>query len=99
MSDGPVPAGAVTGLLAAWTAGDRSALDRLLPSTSQTRWLNRAQLFGIAAQPMRRILIDHARKHAYAKRCGGAPRAPLDEARVVSAMGGRIHPLRRSVAE
>src|SRR5215204_6173613 len=35
------------------------------------RWQNRAHFFGIAAQLMRRILIDHARSHHYAKRGGG----------------------------
>lgn len=34
-------------------------------------WLNRAQFFGVASQLMRRILIDHAREHAAAKRPGG----------------------------
>ena len=34
-------------------------------------WLNRAQFFGVAAQIMRRILIDHAREHEAAKRPGG----------------------------
>lgn len=48
------------------------------------RWQNRAHFFGIAARMMRRILIDHARKLAYAKRGGGAPRVPLDEACIVS---------------
>ena len=40
----------------------------------QVRWQNRAHFFGIAAQLMRRILIDHARRHQYAKRGGGGPR-------------------------
>jgi RNA polymerase sigma factor (TIGR02999 family) len=31
MSDGPAPPGEVTGLLAAWSGGDKAALDRLLP--------------------------------------------------------------------
>lgn len=46
----------------------------------QVRWQNRAHFFGIAAQLMRRILIDHARKHQYQKRGGGAVRVLLDEA-------------------
>ncbi len=29
----------------------------------QARWQNRAQFFGVAAQLMRRILVDHARRH------------------------------------
>src|SRR5687768_15861036 len=98
----------MTRLLAAWSDGDRSALDKLAPlvyeelrrlahahmrreradHTLQTtalvneaylrlvdqravRWQNRAHFFAIAAQMMRRILIDHARKRAYAKRGGG----------------------------
>jgi len=97
----------VTQLLAAWSEGDSSALDKLLPlvdeelhqlahgymrrernnHTLQTtalvneayiklvdqkvRWQNRAHFFGIAAQIMRRILVDHARKHLGPKRGGG----------------------------
>lgn len=33
-------------------------------------WQNRAQFFGVAAQLMRRILIDHARRHRASKRGG-----------------------------
>ena len=33
-------------------------------------WQNRAQFFGVAAQIMRRILVDHARAHYSAKRGG-----------------------------
>ena len=47
------------------------------------RWQNRAHFFGIAAQMMRRILIDHARKVRNEKRGGGAAKVPLDEACVV----------------
>ncbi|HEX4952659.1 MAG TPA: sigma-70 family RNA polymerase sigma factor [Thermoanaerobaculia bacterium] len=109
--------GSVTGLLLAWSQGDRAALDRLVPlverelqllahrylrrerpgHTLQTtalvneaylrlvdqrevRWQSRAHFFGIAAQMMRRILIDHARKIAYVKRGGGARKVSLDEA-------------------
>ena len=46
----------------------------------RVRWQNRAHFLGIAAQLMRRILIDHARKHHYAKRGGGAVKVSLDEA-------------------
>ncbi len=104
-------------LLAAWSDGDREALDRLLPLVErelhrlahqymsrerpdhtlqttalvneaymklvdQTRvqWRNRAHFFAIAAQTMRRILIDHARRRRYDKRGGGARPLPLDEA-------------------
>jgi RNA polymerase sigma factor (TIGR02999 family) len=47
-------------------------------------WENRAHFFGISAQIMRRILIDHARRYDYAKRGGGAQRVSLDEAAVVA---------------
>src|SRR5882672_9094649 len=110
----------VTELLAAWSDGDHSALDKLLPlvegelhrlahrymsheregHTLQTtalvneaylklidqrnvRWQNRAHFFGIAAQIMRRILIDHARRHLGAQRGGGLTIA-LDDVAVIS---------------
>lgn len=47
-------------------------------------WQNRAHFFGITAQLMRRILLDHARGHARVKRGGAARIVPLDEAAVVS---------------
>lgn len=34
------------------------------------QWQNRAQFYGVAAQLMRRILVDHARQHQAAKRGG-----------------------------
>src|SRR5262245_26202197 len=49
------------------------------------QWRNRAHFFGIAAQLMRRILIDHARSHHYAKRGAGALEVSLDEAAAVTA--------------
>lgn len=36
----------------------------------KARWQNRAQFFGVAAQLMRRILVDHARVHQAQKRGG-----------------------------
>jgi RNA polymerase sigma-70 factor, ECF subfamily len=48
------------------------------------QWANRAHFFAIAAQIMRRILIDYARRYEYAKRGGGAQRVSLEEAAVVS---------------
>lgn len=54
-----------------------------LVDQKRTQWRNRAHFFGIAASLMRRILIDHARRIAYAKRGGGAPHVALDEACVV----------------
>lgn len=48
------------------------------------KWQNRAHFFGIAAQMMRRILVDYARQRRYAKRGGGAQQISLDEELVVS---------------
>ena len=44
----------------------------------QPQWQNRAHFFGVAAQLMRHILVDHARNRAAAKRGAGAPRLTLD---------------------
>jgi len=44
------------------------------------RWQNRAQFFGVAAQLMRRILVDHARAHVAAKRGGGVSPVTLMDA-------------------
>jgi RNA polymerase sigma factor (TIGR02999 family) len=41
-------------------------------------WQNRAHFFGIAAQLMRRILVDHARRDGRAKRGGGATHLSLE---------------------
>jgi RNA polymerase sigma factor (TIGR02999 family) len=48
------------------------------------RWQNRAHFFSIAARLMRRILIDHARAHRYAKRGGDTIRVSLGKAINVS---------------
>jgi len=42
-------------------------------------WQNRAQFFGVAAQMMRRILVDHARSHRAEKRPGAAFKVVFDE--------------------
>ena len=55
-----------------------------LVQQKDVHWQNRAHFFGIAAQLMRRILIDHARSHHRARRGGGAFKLPLDEAALVS---------------
>ena len=44
---------------------------------SRAQWQNRAQFFGVAAQLIRRILVDHARERAAAKRGGGVRRVTL----------------------
>ncbi len=111
----------VTQLLVAWSNGDSSARDALMPlvhdelrrlahrymgrergnHTLQTsalvneaylrlidqkdvHWQNRAHFFGIAAQIMRRILVDYARKRAFAKRGGKMQAVSFDEAMIVS---------------
>jgi len=115
------PRSEVTLLLRRLTAGDKSALDQLMPviytelhqlassymrrerpgHTLQTtalvheaylqlvgqknaQWQNRTQFFAVAAQLMRRILVDHARTHHAAKRGGNLPRLSLDEAIVMA---------------
>lgn len=50
----------------------------------KVNWANRSHFFAISAQIMRRILIDHARRHAYAKRGGGAQQVSLEEAAAVT---------------
>jgi len=55
-----------------------------LVNQKNVRWQNRAHFFGIAAQLMRRILVDHARKHARLKRGGGVQTLSLDETAIVS---------------
>jgi RNA polymerase sigma-70 factor, ECF subfamily len=47
-------------------------------------WQNRSHFFAVAAQAMRHILIDHARKHQVARRGGGLLRVSLDETAVAS---------------
>jgi RNA polymerase sigma-70 factor, ECF subfamily len=99
----------ITRLLREWQAGDRAALDALIPivydelhviasrhmarewraGTLETTalvneaylklvdqrkvdWQSRAHFFAIAAQVMRRILVDHARRKLRGKRGAGA---------------------------
>ena len=47
-------------------------------------WQSRAHFFGIAAQIMRRLLVDHARGRLRDKRGGGQFLVPLDDALVFS---------------
>lgn len=108
--------GELTTILAAMTAGDAEAADRLLPlvygelralarmkmaregaghtlqptalvheaylrlfGRSRPRWENRAHFFGAAAEAMRRILIERARRRARLKRGASPRRVPLVE--------------------
>lgn len=110
-----------TQLLLAWTAGDRRALDQMLPlvydelhrlaagylarerpdhtlqptalvheaflrliNQREIDWKNRAQFLGVAAGLMRRILVNHARDRAAAKRGGERERVSLSLVEVPS---------------
>ena len=61
------------------TALVHEAFLRLVDQRS-AHWNDRAQFFGVAAQVMRRILVDHARARGAAKRGGDAVRISLDDA-------------------
>ena len=110
------PPNEITERLIAWGAGDRAALDQLLPvvyqelrrmagnylrqenpghtlqptalvheawlrliNQARVNWRNRAQFFGVAAQMMRRILVDHAKAKHREKRGGDAVKLSLDD--------------------
>jgi RNA polymerase sigma factor (TIGR02999 family) len=60
------------------TALINEAYLRLVDQNGVT-WENRSHFFGIAANVMRRILVDHARGHQAAKRGGSMIKLPLDE--------------------
>jgi len=53
------------------------------------RWQNRAHFFAIAAQLMRRILVDHARSRQAAKRGGSDIKLPL-EATMIASEGSEV---------
>ncbi len=111
----------ITELLAAWSDGDETSLEQLMPLVEQelrriahnymrrenvnhtlqttalvneaylklvdntrTDWKNRAQFFGISAQIMRRILLNHARDRQAAKRGNGAAHVNLEDVFVLS---------------
>ena len=111
----------ITNLLLAWGQGEKTALEKLIPSVYQelhriarrhmrsqrpghtlqttalvneaytklvdldrVRWQNRTHFFAVAAQLMRRILVDSARARGSKKRGGGAQRVTLDEACTVA---------------
>jgi RNA polymerase sigma-70 factor, ECF subfamily len=118
----------VTALLLAWGAGDRAALDRLLPAVyaelrrqarralrreaaghtlqptalvheaylrlvdqrqaREARWESRGHFFAVAAQAMRRILVDHARARRRAKRGGGGVALTLSDADTPDGLAG-----------
>src|ERR1035441_7116624 len=116
---GEVAVGDISGLLHAWSDGDRGALEKLtaivfdelhrlarrhmkrerpghslqsaalvneaymrLVDYKRMQWQDRAHFFAVSAQLMRRILVEHARRHNL-KRGGGVQHVSLEEAAVV----------------
>jgi RNA polymerase sigma factor (TIGR02999 family) len=61
-----------------------------LVDQKNVHWANRSHFFAISAQIMRRILIDHARRHGYAKRGGGAQQVSLEEAAIITNRGAEL---------
>src|ERR1700722_10271420 len=107
--------GDVSGLLVAWSGGDRGALEKLAPIVydelhrlarhymqherpghslqatalvneaymrlvdyKRMQWQNRAHFFAVSAQLMRRILVEHARRHNL-KRGAGVQQVSFEE--------------------
>jgi RNA polymerase sigma factor (TIGR02999 family) len=70
------------------TALVNEAYVRLVGWNPQIQWQNRAQFFGVAAQMMRRILVDLARGRKRAKRGGAMVQVSLSRAADVAALGG-----------
>jgi RNA polymerase sigma factor (TIGR02999 family) len=65
------------------TALINEAYLRLIGDTA-VEWQNRAHFYGVAAQLMRRILVDHARRRLKQKRGGGALQVSLAETLVIA---------------
>lgn len=55
-----------------------------LSGLNSPQWESRTHFFAIAAQLMRQILVDYARRHVAAKRGGGACKLSLEDAVVLS---------------
>ena len=74
-----------------------------LVDQKNVHWANRSHFFAISAQIMRRILIDHARRHAYAKRGGGAQQVSLEDVAAITPDPGselvRLDEALKSLAE
>ena len=111
------PRSDATDLLLAWSSGDESAFDKLVPlvyqelralaqrymrhersdhtlqatalvneayvrliDVSRIQWQNRAHFLAVAAQTMRRILVEFARHRRRQKRGGNVVRVTIDDA-------------------
>lgn len=61
------------------TALVHEAYVRLVDSDHARQWHGRNHFFAAAADAMRRILVDHARRKKSEKRGGGKPRAEMQE--------------------
>lgn len=64
------------------TALVHEAWIRLSGGDTPPVWRNRAHFFGAAAEAMRRILVDAARRKRQLKRGGSRERVPLEESRI-----------------
>ncbi len=60
-----------------------------LVNQREVRWQSRAHFYGIAAQMIRRILVDHARSHQAEKRGACALRVELEEGMAVASLQSR----------
>jgi RNA polymerase sigma-70 factor, ECF subfamily len=56
-------------------------------------WQNRAHFLGVAAQMMRRILVDHARQHKSEKRGSGGVKIALDDVEAINLSAERANDL------
>ncbi len=59
-----------------------------LVGLERIEWKNRAQFFAVAAQAMRRVLVDHAVSRKAQKRGGERRKVPLDQAMLVAEQPG-----------
>jgi RNA polymerase sigma factor (TIGR02999 family) len=55
----------------------------------RVHWQDRAHFFGVAAQVMRRILVDHARRHLAAKRGANVTKVTVDDS-IADVAGGDV---------
>lgn len=69
------------------TALVNDAYIRLVDQT-RVNWQNRAQFFGVAAQTIRRVLVDHARARHRLKRGGDVLKVELDEGAIATERAG-----------
>ena len=55
-----------------------------LAGENKKQWAGRAQFFSAAAEAMRRILVERARRHQAVKRGGGAEHEDFEESRIIA---------------